>query len=114
MIRRPPRSTLSSSSAASDVYKRQGIRVVRVEAQGLAKLLDCFRHPSALHESGAEAIVRDRTLGRAEAKRFFVRSDRLVDPPRFRAHGSQVDEHRRILGGDTEGQPQMVRRLSLI
>eukprot|EP00658_Telonema_sp_P-2_P051101 TRINITY_DN39128_c0_g1_i1.p1 TRINITY_DN39128_c0_g1~~TRINITY_DN39128_c0_g1_i1.p1 ORF type:complete len:153 (-),score=29.76 TRINITY_DN39128_c0_g1_i1:141-599(-) len=25
MIRRPPRSTLSSSSAASDVYKRQGI-----------------------------------------------------------------------------------------
>src|SRR5664280_2807577 len=26
MIRRPPRSTLSSSSAASDVYKRQGLR----------------------------------------------------------------------------------------
>eukprot|EP00656_Telonema_subtile_P053367 TRINITY_DN771_c0_g1_i3.p1 TRINITY_DN771_c0_g1~~TRINITY_DN771_c0_g1_i3.p1 ORF type:complete len:102 (+),score=4.58 TRINITY_DN771_c0_g1_i3:102-407(+) len=25
MIRRPPRSTLSSSSAASDVYKRQGM-----------------------------------------------------------------------------------------
>ena len=28
MIRRPPRSTLSSSSAASDVYKRQGINDV--------------------------------------------------------------------------------------
>src|SRR5664280_1300719 len=27
MIRRPPRSTLSSSSAASDVYKRQGVHV---------------------------------------------------------------------------------------
>ena len=26
MIRRPPRSTLDRSSAASDVYKRQGIR----------------------------------------------------------------------------------------
>src|SRR5674536_396033 len=26
MIRRPPRSTLSSSSAASDVYKRQGVQ----------------------------------------------------------------------------------------
>ena len=25
MIRRPPRSTLSSSSAASDVYKRQDV-----------------------------------------------------------------------------------------
>src|SRR5674536_123436 len=28
MIRRPPRSTLSSSSAASDVYKRQGETIV--------------------------------------------------------------------------------------
>src|SRR5674536_163744 len=28
MIRRPPRSTLSSSSAASDVYKRQVFKVV--------------------------------------------------------------------------------------
>ena len=28
MIRRPPRSTQSRSSAASDVYKRQGIRVL--------------------------------------------------------------------------------------
>eukprot|EP00658_Telonema_sp_P-2_P084532 TRINITY_DN9405_c0_g1_i1.p1 TRINITY_DN9405_c0_g1~~TRINITY_DN9405_c0_g1_i1.p1 ORF type:complete len:100 (-),score=45.74 TRINITY_DN9405_c0_g1_i1:110-409(-) len=27
MIRRPPRSTLSSSSAASDVYKRQGVHI---------------------------------------------------------------------------------------
>src|SRR5665648_1288308 len=27
MIRRPPRSTLSSSSAASDVYKRQAVAV---------------------------------------------------------------------------------------
>src|SRR5664280_1093892 len=28
MIRRPPRSTLSSSSAASDVYKRQEVRLL--------------------------------------------------------------------------------------
>src|SRR5674536_11915 len=34
MIRRPPRSTLSSSSAASDVYKRQ-----RKTVSGLIKLL---------------------------------------------------------------------------
>eukprot|EP00658_Telonema_sp_P-2_P073717 TRINITY_DN6282_c0_g1_i4.p2 TRINITY_DN6282_c0_g1~~TRINITY_DN6282_c0_g1_i4.p2 ORF type:complete len:107 (-),score=28.19 TRINITY_DN6282_c0_g1_i4:278-598(-) len=32
MIRRPPRSTLSSSSAASDVYKRQG-KINRLEAR---------------------------------------------------------------------------------
>src|SRR5664280_1479917 len=30
MIRRPPRSTLSSSSAASDVYKRQVFDYVRI------------------------------------------------------------------------------------
>eukprot|EP00656_Telonema_subtile_P046889 TRINITY_DN53527_c0_g1_i1.p1 TRINITY_DN53527_c0_g1~~TRINITY_DN53527_c0_g1_i1.p1 ORF type:complete len:145 (+),score=33.25 TRINITY_DN53527_c0_g1_i1:85-519(+) len=30
MIRQPPRSTLSSSSAASDVYKRQSLVVARV------------------------------------------------------------------------------------
>eukprot|EP00658_Telonema_sp_P-2_P080208 TRINITY_DN7938_c0_g1_i13.p1 TRINITY_DN7938_c0_g1~~TRINITY_DN7938_c0_g1_i13.p1 ORF type:complete len:107 (+),score=4.46 TRINITY_DN7938_c0_g1_i13:109-429(+) len=31
MIRRPPRSTLSSSSAASDVYKRQVLNVFGLE-----------------------------------------------------------------------------------
>src|SRR5664280_3406563 len=35
MIRRPPRSTLSSSSAASDVYKRQGSQRPRPVAQQL-------------------------------------------------------------------------------
>src|SRR5664280_2278865 len=32
MIRRPPRSTLSSSSAASDVYKRQDLEVAQLES----------------------------------------------------------------------------------
>src|SRR5674536_372611 len=40
MIRRPPRSTLSSSSAASDVYKRQGEATARVlAAEGAAVAL---------------------------------------------------------------------------
>ncbi|HCK82799.1 MAG TPA: hypothetical protein DIC59_15220, partial [Candidatus Competibacteraceae bacterium] len=42
MIRRPPRSTLDRSSAASDVYKRQ---VIEVEAAGfevLGGLLEAF------------------------------------------------------------------------
>src|SRR5674536_257901 len=38
MIRRPPRSTLSSSSAASDVYKRQGDRGRDLERELLADL----------------------------------------------------------------------------
>src|SRR5665648_1281324 len=47
MIRRPPRSTLSSSSAASDVYKRQAVfgvpvvlyLVVRFGSEGLSEVL---------------------------------------------------------------------------
>ena len=38
MIRRPPRSTLSSSSAASDVYKRQDA-IVEKENEKLSKFL---------------------------------------------------------------------------
>eukprot|EP00658_Telonema_sp_P-2_P053838 TRINITY_DN4252_c0_g1_i2.p1 TRINITY_DN4252_c0_g1~~TRINITY_DN4252_c0_g1_i2.p1 ORF type:complete len:450 (+),score=20.12 TRINITY_DN4252_c0_g1_i2:111-1460(+) len=37
MIRRPPRSTLSSSSAASDVYKRQDINPPRVHLGGFCQ-----------------------------------------------------------------------------
>eukprot|EP00658_Telonema_sp_P-2_P012490 TRINITY_DN14754_c0_g1_i2.p1 TRINITY_DN14754_c0_g1~~TRINITY_DN14754_c0_g1_i2.p1 ORF type:complete len:267 (-),score=68.21 TRINITY_DN14754_c0_g1_i2:367-1167(-) len=41
MIRRPPRSTLSSSSAASDVYKRQYQRRVREARQPIMSLVVC-------------------------------------------------------------------------
>eukprot|EP00658_Telonema_sp_P-2_P017764 TRINITY_DN16931_c0_g1_i7.p1 TRINITY_DN16931_c0_g1~~TRINITY_DN16931_c0_g1_i7.p1 ORF type:complete len:115 (+),score=18.26 TRINITY_DN16931_c0_g1_i7:83-427(+) len=48
MIRRPPRSTLSSSSAASDVYKRQVVdsKVNPVEELMVTKETD----PSRLHQ----------------------------------------------------------------
>src|SRR5678810_1325878 len=35
MIRRPPRSTLDRSSAASDVYKRQSLPFHRIERTGI-------------------------------------------------------------------------------
>src|SRR5678815_6163557 len=41
MIRRPPRSTLDRSSAASDVYKRQGVAGLE---QPLASARNLFRH----------------------------------------------------------------------
>ena len=41
MIRRPPRSTLSSSSAASDVYKRQGLVLQRGRRYRSNFLLAC-------------------------------------------------------------------------
>src|SRR5680860_1644379 len=37
MIRRPPRSTQSRSSAASDVYKRQRLRTVKVRSRELKR-----------------------------------------------------------------------------
>eukprot|EP00658_Telonema_sp_P-2_P058714 TRINITY_DN47247_c0_g1_i1.p1 TRINITY_DN47247_c0_g1~~TRINITY_DN47247_c0_g1_i1.p1 ORF type:complete len:109 (+),score=27.11 TRINITY_DN47247_c0_g1_i1:103-429(+) len=49
MIRRPPRSTLSSSSAASDVYKRQGINAE----------YGCRSH---LHNSGASGFLPEGPL----------------------------------------------------
>eukprot|EP00826_Nyctotherus_ovalis_P013156 TRINITY_DN13517_c0_g1_i3.p1 TRINITY_DN13517_c0_g1~~TRINITY_DN13517_c0_g1_i3.p1 ORF type:complete len:222 (-),score=73.66 TRINITY_DN13517_c0_g1_i3:424-1065(-) len=49
MIRRPPRSTLDRSSAASDVYKRQ-VRLHRV------KLLDCI---AQLKSSSARSETKD-------------------------------------------------------
>ena len=40
MIRRPPRSTQSRSSAASDVYKRQGLTYQRDDIAKIAVLLN--------------------------------------------------------------------------
>eukprot|EP00658_Telonema_sp_P-2_P029994 TRINITY_DN2272_c0_g1_i1.p1 TRINITY_DN2272_c0_g1~~TRINITY_DN2272_c0_g1_i1.p1 ORF type:complete len:905 (+),score=207.46 TRINITY_DN2272_c0_g1_i1:120-2834(+) len=59
MIRRPPRSTLSSSSAASDVYKRQeygGLGVVRME--GRQSLLQADGE-CACECSGGSGLSRD-------------------------------------------------------
>src|SRR5665648_335694 len=42
MIRRPPRSTLSSSSAASDVYKRQLVNICKAELPVLLGRVDAI------------------------------------------------------------------------
>eukprot|EP00658_Telonema_sp_P-2_P047866 TRINITY_DN3643_c0_g1_i2.p1 TRINITY_DN3643_c0_g1~~TRINITY_DN3643_c0_g1_i2.p1 ORF type:complete len:128 (+),score=31.13 TRINITY_DN3643_c0_g1_i2:134-517(+) len=64
MIRRPPRSTLSSSSAASDVYKRQFFMCVT------------FNLPfpySNVHPSSTSRIRRDM--------RTFLRGSRALEDP---------------------------------
>src|SRR5674536_212299 len=64
MIRRPPRSTLSSSSAASDVYKRQPVHLVRpggrrpVDTPALAKVV------VAPNPVGSAQLVGHRVAGR--------------------------------------------------
>eukprot|EP00658_Telonema_sp_P-2_P048396 TRINITY_DN36812_c0_g1_i1.p1 TRINITY_DN36812_c0_g1~~TRINITY_DN36812_c0_g1_i1.p1 ORF type:complete len:241 (+),score=44.88 TRINITY_DN36812_c0_g1_i1:131-853(+) len=62
MIRRPPRSTLSSSSAASDVYKRQVRGMLRVTAMAMAGFTchALFRNlgkPSQLHSRAITSMV---------------------------------------------------------
>src|SRR5678815_3400817 len=58
MIRRPPRSTLDRSSAASDVYKRQEKPHLFLVADCKSPLLDCSITP-LLHLSNPRSAVRD-------------------------------------------------------
>ena len=55
MIRRPPRSTLSSSSAASDVYKRQIFAFVHIMAAAFIG--------DPVHRSAAAALMAHYTRG---------------------------------------------------
>src|SRR5665648_1302947 len=92
MIRRPPRSTLSSSSAASDVYKRQG-----EQAQERTVALGLHREPAGGARVGApcqgvldqpvlEGVVRehqdaatDRQTLDGRRKRPLERAELVVD-----------------------------------
>src|SRR5665648_1251050 len=51
MIRRPPRSTLSSSSAASDVYKRQPLLVLALAMLNMPAFTTTFTLNSFAHVS---------------------------------------------------------------
>eukprot|EP00658_Telonema_sp_P-2_P067303 TRINITY_DN56226_c0_g1_i1.p1 TRINITY_DN56226_c0_g1~~TRINITY_DN56226_c0_g1_i1.p1 ORF type:complete len:251 (+),score=55.87 TRINITY_DN56226_c0_g1_i1:101-853(+) len=67
MIRRPPRSTLSSSSAASDVYKRQeygGTTTISMATVAGAGLFDgCSFWPMVPDLQPGKYLVRDFTRG---------------------------------------------------
>src|SRR5664280_3912513 len=98
MIRRPPRSTLSSSSAASDVYKRQlhflnDDRVERLEGVVREDLvLDVLEEEPAL---SVVTAVAERHLGQvvcAKAEELGVLGDLVRDPagPRDLDHGAEL------------------------
>eukprot|EP00658_Telonema_sp_P-2_P008400 TRINITY_DN13163_c0_g1_i1.p1 TRINITY_DN13163_c0_g1~~TRINITY_DN13163_c0_g1_i1.p1 ORF type:complete len:157 (-),score=64.94 TRINITY_DN13163_c0_g1_i1:119-589(-) len=56
MIRRPPRSTLSSSSAASDVYKRQCIKFQSVYKIAVGQVLLCITVLCMLRQDYADLL----------------------------------------------------------
>src|SRR5674536_109909 len=66
MIRRPPRSTLSSSSAASDVYKRQGIRALAPQFPEAFFSTYCQIKFSTVIISATRAVIMDNMVRREE------------------------------------------------
>eukprot|EP00658_Telonema_sp_P-2_P083233 TRINITY_DN8960_c0_g1_i1.p1 TRINITY_DN8960_c0_g1~~TRINITY_DN8960_c0_g1_i1.p1 ORF type:complete len:396 (-),score=78.03 TRINITY_DN8960_c0_g1_i1:70-1257(-) len=84
MIRRPPRSTLSSSSAASDVYKRQECNTI-----GLSHPLSCSGEPEVML---ADWQVGMRQMDTAHSIRAHVDSA-IGNAIRL---GSTVQAHRQV------------------
>src|SRR5674536_230424 len=80
MIRRPPRSTLSSSSAASDVYKRQAL-------------------------GRDHGVVRSVRLLSLRSCQFQHGVAGLGNPPRLQRNGHVVAGHR-AWDGEAEGLPR--------
>src|SRR5665811_879362 len=72
MIRRPPRSTRVRSSAASDVYKRQGFE--RVESADMLKGGTAEKNAEILKSiiSGEQGVRRDIVLLNAGAALYAV------------------------------------------
>eukprot|EP00658_Telonema_sp_P-2_P015545 TRINITY_DN15992_c0_g1_i1.p1 TRINITY_DN15992_c0_g1~~TRINITY_DN15992_c0_g1_i1.p1 ORF type:complete len:706 (+),score=159.71 TRINITY_DN15992_c0_g1_i1:132-2249(+) len=113
MIRRPPRSTLSSSSAASDVYKRQP-RGTLMEADMFEHLDEAnrptrLRSPTLTRLSASDlAEVRERsrkvsvrnqnrTVGKKLTKKERMRMERsLMDEHRMKMHSQEHDELRKL------------------
>ena len=75
MIRRPPRSTLDRSSAASDVYKRQGheIRIMTAEV-----VIDNLDLRQMLHPIGAEIPRHDQFEGVTAVSYTHLRAHETV------------------------------------
>src|SRR5665648_4350 len=109
MIRRPPRSTLSSSSAASDVYKRQGVKVdvANVQVQGdsapdqIIRAINYFNQQELL----PEIIVIIRGGGSADDLSTFndeplVRAIASSRIPTLVGVGHEIDESLADLAAD--------------
>ena len=87
MIRRPPRSTLSSSSAASDVYKRQVLHFQRFFFQAEDGIRDRSPSRGLGDVYKRQPIIRSQemmdvgaTYQVARVQRLKIRATRLVAP----------------------------------
>ena len=103
MIRRPPRSTLDRSSAASDVYKRQAVMIQEYkEKETLVKIVaDIIVHRETqkviLIGSKGEKIKRIGTEARKDIEAFIDRKVFLElfvkVKPKWRENDMQLKEY---------------------
>src|SRR5664280_3808392 len=82
MIRRPPRSTLSSSSAASDVYKRQLKNIEILEKEAHDKLVSLYRRLNfnfSVETTRWEELIRKIHLPFDNSRNIFLQQDGFLD-----------------------------------
>src|SRR5664280_2993516 len=103
MIRRPPRSTLSSSSAASDVYKRQHQRHDEVP-EGAGHHDDC-------RDDHDQAVQTDDRVGLLWTEEVGVRADQVgadehgqdaTNAKQDHGHHQVLDANDLVVGGEPE------------
>ena len=98
MIRRPPRSTLDRSSAASDVYKRQGFSFFNKR-----KVVDVLSFKEGKPIFGAPVFVQEDSLGNQTVRNRLVKefsaeaSFKSVSYTHLRAHETVLDLVCRLL-----------------
>src|SRR5680860_1654485 len=110
MIRRPPRSTQSRSSAASDVYKRQvldrgiGVEWYEPEAEDLRAPLERLREQAAeaivVHGSPADFARTLRMLDVMGARYRTTSAARIASAPSSRRSGPLTPWQPQIVGFD--------------
>ena len=92
MIRRPPRSTLDRSSAASDVYKRQAAHVAKYEHMGHREVEVASAEPG--DDTLAITIVRQVDIDVPGVAKKFINP---VSYTHLRAHETVLDLVCRLL-----------------
>eukprot|EP00656_Telonema_subtile_P012646 TRINITY_DN1637_c0_g1_i2.p1 TRINITY_DN1637_c0_g1~~TRINITY_DN1637_c0_g1_i2.p1 ORF type:complete len:1081 (+),score=255.42 TRINITY_DN1637_c0_g1_i2:111-3353(+) len=95
MIRRPPRSTLSSSSAASDVYKRQYQRRVRENVVQWKSSSEHSRMISFRHSFGVKPSVNDGVAYISDTDVVYPCGRTIV------VHDTEQNHQRFLPGADT-------------
>src|SRR5665648_787458 len=104
MIRRPPRSTLSSSSAASDVYKRQ------------LPLIDCIRNgTTTVIDHHASPSMRDGSLDLIEnaVRQAGIRASLCYEVSDRNIAGGGIAENERFIKKVGKGDGQIAAMMGM-